>query len=429
MRNSKIQLKQEKLLNEFLNNESLSVAQIMELLECNRQSVYNYIKRLEKNGCKFIKQNKNNNVYYTIVLDDKIEESMYKPMTLDILRKYTIVKYLQEYNIYKEGPIRKEEVYKQFTPYKSSDGCTRGGIPIDVGISKYYELISELIEEGEIEVKDDCYYLIGKNIPSKMMLTYNDLRKLYDKLKNTVKGSPYYEQLKNMYYRIGILLGEIDTDMPYFNNYIVYGKRMDGLEGAKKYLDKIRKYDYRHKILKITRMTNNKKSVVLFAVGKVVYNSEKDVLYLIGKEYRCKKDGFKHKYDIIKMETVIDIEETEMENDAYDDIYFKEQFKYMFSISVEKTVDVKIEFDNVLNIKRKVENLKNNRVFSKIQVDDMTNKIIYTDKVSGLPDFAKYLRRFGKNVRVIEPATLKNMLKNSVDVTLDRYEEENQDAK
>ncbi|MDE6914926.1 MAG: WYL domain-containing protein, partial [Lachnospiraceae bacterium] len=56
-----------------------------------------------------------------------------------------------------------------------------------------------------------------------------------------------------------------------------------------------------------------------------------------------------------------------------------------------------------------------------IQVEN--NKIIYTDTISGLSDFAKYLRKFGKSAHVIEPQALKNKMKQSFERTLARYEE------
>ena len=50
--------------------------------------------------------------------------------------------------------------------------------------------------------------------------------------------------------------------------------------------------------------------------------------------------------------------------------------------------------------------------------------IIYTDSISGLPDFKRYLKKFGKNAHVLEPDSLKKEMEESVEKALSRYEEE-----
>lgn len=421
MKKTKTQVKQEILLEKFLWEECLTVAQIMELLDCNRQSVYNYIKRLESNGYSFEKENRNNNIYYTLVKDEMIEnESFYQPMTDDVLRKYTIIQELQG------GAVEKEKLRKKFTVYKPKEKNVSGTkIPLDVGITKYYKMIRELQENGDIEldIRSNCYYLTGKNIPCQLMVDYNRLYDIRDKISSVSNGSLYYDQLKKIYFKIGTLLGCFDENMPYYNNYIIYGKKMGGLDSVAKGLQKIGKCDYRNKILKICCISQNSgRSTSIFATGKVVYNTEKDILYLIGKEYQNKKDNNKFHYKIIKVSNIDNVEETERLNDCYNDIYFKRQLDYMFSISVEEPVDVKVEFDIVANVQKKVENLAASRKYAKIEV--FQDRIIYNDKISGLSDFVMYLRRFGKSVHVIKPEVLKSKLQFSVNNALKRYGED-----
>lgn len=424
MKKTKTQIKQEILLQKFLLEECLTVAQIMELLECNRQSVYNYIKRLESNGYSFDKENRNNNIYYTLVKDEMTDsEYFYQPMTDDVLRKYTIIQELQG------GAVEKEKLRKKFTVYKSKEENVSGAkIPLDVGITKYYQMIKELQDNGDIEldVKSNCYYLTGKNIPCQLMVDYNRLYDIRDKISSVSKGSLYYDQLKKIYFKISILLGCFDENMPYYDNYIIYGKKTGGLAAVAKGLEKISKYDYRNKILKISCISqNNGRSTSIFATGKVVYNTEKDILYLIGKEYQNKKDNNKFHYKIIKVSNIDNVEETDRINDCYNDIYFKRQIDYMFSISVEEPVDVKVEFERVANVRKKVENLARSRKYAKTELFE--DKIIYTDKISGLSDFIMYLRRFGKSVNVVEPEVLKSRLKFSVNNSLKRYGEDDKE--
>ena len=94
---TKTQKKQIQLLEAFQKNQTLSIREIENLLNCNRQSVYNYIKRLEQTGYTFTKFTQKNHTYYSFQQDNSIsEEILYEPMTFDILRKYTIIQQLQQ---------------------------------------------------------------------------------------------------------------------------------------------------------------------------------------------------------------------------------------------------------------------------------------------------------------------------------------------
>mgnify|MGYP003430187793 CR=1 FL=1 len=91
----------------------------------------------------------------------------------------------------------------------------------------------------------------------------------------------------------------------------------------------------------------------------------------------------------------------------------------MFAISVEDPVHVKVEFDNIFAIKEKVNRLILNR--PKASLTENGTTLCYEDEVSGLADFASYLRRYGSSCRVIEPESLKNLMKVSAQRILDAY--------
>ena len=97
-------------------------------------------------------------------------------------------------------------------------------------------------------------------------------------------------------------------------------------------------------------------------------------------------------------------------------------FQNMFSISIDKPYDVTIEFDNFGNIEQKINSLKKQRPNASIERNG--KKFIYKDKVSGLDDFASYLRRFGFGVRVLEPEELRDKMRYSVTETQRLYQEE-----
>ena len=56
------------------------------------------------------------------------------------------------------------------------------------------------------------------------------------------------------------------------------------------------------------------------------------------------------------------------------------------------------------------------------QKDDET--FVYEDDLRGMSDFAKYLRRFGRSVKVLEPESLRKMMLDDVERLEEVYRKE-----
>ncbi len=421
-KNTKIKDKQIILLERFQADEKLTVLEIMDLLECNRTSAYNYIKRLEESGYILTKEQIKNKVYYSLNFHENKESDaiQYYPMTADILRKFTIIRELQE------GAIKKEELRKHFTVYRQ-DGLYNGEeqVPLDIKPTQYYKLLNDLIEEGEIvlDQEEQKYYLTGYSIPLQITLNEDDLVNMQIELSTIPAGTPYYEQLKELYISMSLLLGSIDSDTPYIENYLTYGKKMNGFSTVTEQLKKITTYDYKNKVLQITYLSNQSQELTLpIATGMIIYSVEKDKFYLLGEDYSIEDQLARPRYTIIDIAKIIDVHEKMDSHSCFHSQFFESIFDAMFSISIEPPVNVIVEFERVANVERKVKYLQMQRKNASIQVQE--NKILYTDQVSGLADFANYLRRFGKSARVIEPLLLKEKMRQSVELSLARYEEE-----
>lgn len=423
-KNSKIWTNQTILLEKFLSEENLSIAQITELLHCNRQSAYNYIKRLEENGYAFNKKILHGSTYYAMNRNTDSDDLLYRPVTADTLRKYTIARKLQY------RPVPKETLRKKFAVCKENENCVIDDrIPLDIGESQYYSLINDLCREGDIELipskttpSQQDYYLTGKNIPLQITLDFDNLYNLNIELSTITQGSTYYEQLNNLYQKTNVLLGMIDENVSYHDNYFVYGKRIDGLSNISTRLHPITRLDYKTKVLRVNYTTKREKNMeILLAVGMIVYSTEKDTLYLFGEEDPKKNDNTDSLYTIIDVRDITQAEETTYEHKSYHAEYFKSMFDFMFGISLEEPTAVKVAFDRVANVERKINYLKGQRKNAVVQIED--DKIIYSDIISGLSDFAMYLRKFGKSAHIIEPLQLKEKMRQSVERTLLRYEE------
>ena len=401
----------------FEKNKELTIPQMMTLLNCNRISVNNYIHRLEDTGIEFQKRCENRLTYYSV--RHSSEESSYEPLTLDILRKYQIVRELQA------KPVPKESFAGKFTLISGTGDENPDGTPLDVGQTKFYELIKELKEDGDIEFNagNGTYRLTGKNIPLNITCNEDFISNLNTDLSNIPSGTPYFDELKSLYAKTNILLGSLDDQLPSLKNYLIYGKRYDGLQTLADTLKIITSCDYKHKLLKIRYHSRTEGMQTLdFAVGIMIYNVEKYQVYLIGDVYSEKTTNTSLRHRILNLKRIEAAEEEIFENPCYHDTVFLEMFQNMFSISIDKPYDVTIEFDNFGNIEQKINSLKKQRPNASIERNG--KKFIYKDKVSGLDDFASYLRRFGFGVRVLEPEELRDKMRYSVIETLRLYQEE-----
>ncbi len=424
------------LLENFKNNGSLSIDDICTILNCKRQSAYNYIDRLEKKGYTFSKQSNGNKTIYSIENSADIEENIkYQPLDKDVIRKYCIMQKLQE------GPVSAASLMHKFT---ISDKNDEYPVPIDVKHTYFTGLLDSMLNDGDIAIDTSSgkYYLTGNNIPLSLSVDIEQLYDLYNGLSNITPGIPYYKQLCSVCQKAGMLLGNINPGTKSGQNYIVYGRKHEEFDTISSYLSDFIKFDYKHKILQIEYMSRDYgKCQVLFATGMIVYCLEKDAMYVIGKNMGGENIPDNLPYIIINLKNISGISETSDANLHFNSEYFQSVFEYMFSISVEKPVDVIVDFERFANIERKTSYLKKQRshtniiknteknyeteeLLSEPELSFGKNTIRYKDKISGLSDFANYLRQFGSSVKVVEPQELKEKMIFSVKRTLERYNEE-----
>lgn len=398
---SKINEKLIVLLEAFKEHDALSISDIMQILDCNRQSAYNYLNRFAEAGYQLQKRTEKRKTYFSLEKTNATEtESMtYLPLTGKVLYKYEIIQCL----------------------YNSPATITKLR-EIDIAQSYLYKLLKEMIQDEEIRKVGSTYYLNTEKIPAVLSLSNEDIGNAGTMLSNVPIGHPYYKQLKSINEKINLSLGNIEPKETSLDNYIVYGRKQFQFETIASELKKLDGYDYTHKLLKIDYQTNIGESVsIFFATGMIVYVLEKDTIYLMGKNYSSEyKENI-----IIRINQISKIEELSEKHEHFNSKEFQEIHKTMFSISVEEPVDVIVEFTNVFNIKKKLIQLCAQRPTAK-KLQYIDDKIIYRDTIRGLPDFANYLRRFGRSCHVIEPPALQDMITFSVNRSLERYlQEEN----
>lgn len=394
---SKINEKLIVLLDAFEKYSSLTITDIMSILDCNRQSAYNYIKRFEESGYQLQKRTEKRKTYFFLEKSNATETLAYLPLTGKTLYKYEIIQRLYNH------PSNIKQLKE-----------------IDIAQSYLYKLLKEMLQDEEIQKKGATYYLNTEKIPTVLSLSSNEIGTTGTILSNVPKGHPYYKQLKSINEKINLSLGNIDSKETNLDNYIVYGRKQFQFETIASELKKLDDYDYAHKLLKINYQTNIGESLsISFATGMIVYVLEKDTIYLMGKNYNTEdKENI-----IIRINQITKIEALDEEHEHFNSTEFQEIHKTMFSISVDEPADVIVEFTNVFNIKKKLTQLCAQRPTAK-KLQYIDDKIIYQDTIRGLPDFANYLRRFGRSCHVIEPPALQDMITFSVNRSLERYLQE-----
>ena len=172
-----------RLLNLFMEKESLSVSNIETALETKkRQTVYNYINKLQDLGCIFTKTIYKRRTYYSLDNKDakEVQLLLYEPLNLNTLRKYSILKDLQS------NPVHKKNTLYKNTP--------------DIQKSQFYELFNELLKEKEIYQSEEVkrFYLTGKTFTPMIQFDFNELEALYYELAalpSTTSHSLQYQSL------------------------------------------------------------------------------------------------------------------------------------------------------------------------------------------------------------------------------------------
>ena len=167
-------------------------------------------------------------------------------------------------------------------------------------------------------------------------------------------------------------------------------------------LQSFEQHPFTEKVLEITYRTNaGGTASCLFRTGLIVFAAETSRIYLIGKDSELR-------YCVIPLDRITEIARTRRNNPCYDATEFHTLYREMFQISVEPPVDVRVRFEDYPFIRDKIERLCRIRSSGRMELTD--GEIIYTDRIRGEADFARFLRRFGRSAIVEEPQSLRQRL-------------------
>lgn len=207
------------------------------------------------------------------------------------------------------------------------------------------------------------------------------------------------------------------------------------------FLKLINHLDYIHNPLSFKTFNRSGKLVdnQFFYIGLISYSVEKDEVYLIGKASATAKENkiillSSIERDPISDEFVISVSKNlnslnlalSKKPSLFED--WQKEFATikdeMFAISKDKPEDICIKikytdanYDEFLYLTKCRENTARLEVIE----EENDSYLLYYDRIRGLGDFAKYLRKFGSDITVISDNTLKMQLQTTASNVLAKY--------
>lgn len=379
------------LLSLLTEQKKVSREVVMEQLHIKRRTLFLLLERLRQKG--HIIQQRQGNLFLLS------QEETYPEITKDVIRYWWIIKLLQD----RGGIMTEEELIRSYPSGTDSTLWCKDTL---------HTVLGKMCEYSLLKKEDNNTYRLFQ-APLQIALSNADAEKLLIKLKDFKKGTPDSELLDHVYEKIEDACPDVfvdNTTVPYYAQTRPSSFSEEKLAAFRRFST----FPYDKYALNINyRTRSGNRRTFLFKTGLFLYSEEKGRFYIVGET-----DNSDIILDIEQIEgiTATDVKHTLFRCNKYMDMA-----KEMFGISVEGKVHVKVQFDNVFNIREKLERLCETRSTA-ILTETSDHSLLFEDTIRGLTDFANYLRRFGRSAIVLEPETLRQLMRTSAERTLERYE-------
>lgn len=391
------ELRRQNILNDLKNNDCCTYEYLMETYQISERSMQLDIKELCKQGHQ-IKGVKAKRGYILKKDDSGVKQEYFEASDAQKIRKLFIMLILQNSTGYST-----EEVVKELRKYNCDS--------VSADIKTIQTALDELVT-ARMVVCENKKYIISTMAPIQLALSTTEALELLNLLESCTKGHHYESVLNEIRKKFTIALFNEPEEENTSSAYVVYNKKYEEAGKLALVLEELNQYPFENKKLRIIYEDYFGEQIdIIFSVGNVVYSVEKDRIYLLGET-----EG---KPIIIHYASIKSMEACDEENIVFQNEFYRKITDSMFGISIEPAVHVKVEFDNRFQIKDKVSRLLQNRPQASLEVQG--DCFIYEDDVSGLMDFARFLRRFGYNCRVMEPKELRDIMQESANRILCAY--------
>ena len=176
--------------------------------------------------------------------------------------------------------------------------------------------------------------------------------------------------------------------------------------------------DYRQNAIYIKY--RNRQGIVVeknLKVGLLYYSKIQNRIYLLGEDA---DSGDVLNLLLSGIETV---KQLNKKNDVYLSTRYETIFDKMFGVSYDgEEHEVEVTFEIFGSVPDKIRQLSNTRRYSSCREEG--GKLVYTDRIIGLSEFAAYLRQFGWSCEAVRPQKLREEMGKSPERVLNRYREE-----
>lgn len=388
----------------FISGKILSIKDIMALVSVNRSRAYDYITILSNRGLP-LETKKEGRIAFYFLAEDSTNSCFYKELSNKDIIQYHILMLLRL------RPMIAEKLYSEL--------CMLSTIPQ----STFYNVINEMLsnkliipstkkEYGHGNNSGRTYekrylYPSGIDVPLILNINLDGQNTLKAKV---ASGQQHGKALISLCQKIAILTGDNETAALNDSTFIQYGRGYHMDSNIQKYYQILIDNQFDKNILSF----KYKGKPVKFDTGMVVYSQDKDMLYLLGRKIGT------HQTTILKFSEISEITYLKDLNKEYGKPKYNEYLANMFSISTDTPYDVEVHFTYSSTTYQKLYKLTQLRTNAHLKKEG--RKLIYTDRISGLSDFANYLRSYGSSFNIIKPARLKDALMTTVNRALSRYQ-------
>ena len=395
-----------KLKAEFISGKELSIYDIESILDIKRSRANDYVRTLKSE--KFIEKSATRNkiVFYKLSRS-YTDISAYSSIKSDDLYRFLILICLSK-------PLTRKELYEKI--FENEHDIS------SLPISSFYNIVNRMISEGILSTKlykskdnngrnNQSLKLFpsGTKYPLILDIDTTEIATLNLKLST---GMLHGDSLKKVYKKISLASGINDESEATDSIFLQYGVGYSMDKEIGSYYSTLLKNRFTTNVIQF--LYRNKQ--MTFSTGLAVYSQDKDMLYLIGHKTGT-KGGTKQ---VVKCSDITNLTCIDKPNIEYNRSEYLDYLKNMFSITADKKTEyVEIHFDYTdeayIRLRRLCEIREN------ATVRRHTNIIIYTDYISGLQDFAVFLRSFTYKYTIISPQSLKDELNETRIKTLNLY--------
>ena len=429
-----------RLLQNSDREHPIALSELMERYDTSRRTIYDDIKALQDSG--YAVENVSRKGFYLLRdREAKTGESEhngseaveYAYKRKELYRKSRVESF-QEVMLMitiqlSRNPLSLDEIVEAYGRICSYD--SRNASSLNSAVSRK---VDQLVERGYL-VEEDGRYTTSLSAPVYLRLTEKQIEDLNDLIllygqdgahAKTLAGIA--EQLRAVYEG-----GMLDEEGKSYG----IGLHRIRSDETQSEVDLINRYAYDRKKLRLTYegKRGDRSKINGFSTGLVIYASDKDRLYLIGRSDLMKAPSsgewvrnHEYSYLILDVSRILEISEMDDQNTDFQSEEYMEMFRQMLVVDVDPPEQVRVEIEaGNRNLIRKFERhirTRNEGMADGQGVAALTGTnggYLYTDTVRGLEELARFLRQYGRSVTVHCPEELRKKMLFTAERALERY--------